>query len=103
MASNINTTIIDTTYPIAGQDNDSQGFRDNFFNTNQNFIEAKSEIEALQNEEIIQLPAPAVATGAVGDLAGKISYDATYMYLCTADYTDGLSNIWIRTALDLTW
>jgi hypothetical protein len=48
MASNINITNIDTTYPIAGQDNDSQGFRDNFTNINTNFTEAKSEIEALQ-------------------------------------------------------
>ena len=30
MASNIDNTSIDATYPIAGQDNDSQGFRDNF-------------------------------------------------------------------------
>ena len=32
MASNINPNNVDTTYPIAGQDNDSQGFRDNFTN-----------------------------------------------------------------------
>jgi len=30
MASSIVTTGIDATYPVAGQDNDSQGFRDNF-------------------------------------------------------------------------
>ena len=32
MASLINPTNIDVTYPIAGQDNDTQGFRDNFNN-----------------------------------------------------------------------
>ena len=32
MASSINPNNIDTTYPVAGQDNDSQGFRDNFTN-----------------------------------------------------------------------
>lgn len=99
MASNINTTNIDTAFPVAGQDNDSQGFRDNFFNVNENFVEAKAEIEALQNEELIALPAPSSANGAPGDLAGKVSYDATYMYLCTADYTTGVSPIWIRSAL----
>lgn len=52
MPSNINTTLIDTTYPVAGQDNNSQGFRDNFSNTNSNFIEAKSEIEDMQNKGI---------------------------------------------------
>jgi hypothetical protein len=30
MASNINPYNIDGTYPVAGQDNSSQGFRDNF-------------------------------------------------------------------------
>ena len=30
MASNINTNTIDENYPVAGIDNDSQGFRDNF-------------------------------------------------------------------------
>ena len=30
MTSSINPNNIDGTYPIAGQDNDSQGFRDNF-------------------------------------------------------------------------
>ncbi len=103
MASNINTSIIDTTFPIAGQDNDSQGFRDNFTNTNQNFIAAKTEIEALQNEEIIQFPAPPVNTGNPTDTKGKISYDAAYMYLCIDDYTTGVPVIWIRTPLDAAW
>ena len=30
MASNINDTGVNSNYPVAGQDNDSQGFRDNF-------------------------------------------------------------------------
>ena len=30
MASNINETGVNKDYPVAGQDNDSQGFRDNF-------------------------------------------------------------------------
>ena len=38
MASNINTTSIDADYPIAGQDNNSQGFRDNFGTIKNNFI-----------------------------------------------------------------
>ena len=48
MASNIDNTSIDATYPIAGQDNDSQGFRNNFSTIKNNFTAAKSEIEALQ-------------------------------------------------------
>tara|TARA_B110000977_G_C11052343_1_gene482793 strand:+ start:1307 stop:1915 length:609 start_codon:yes stop_codon:yes gene_type:complete len=49
MASNINTTNIDAAYPVAGQDNDSQGFRDNFSTIKSNFVASKTEIEAIQS------------------------------------------------------
>lgn len=42
------TSLINTAYPIAGQDNDSQGFRDNFTNISNLFVEASSEIGDLQ-------------------------------------------------------
>ena len=48
MASNINDTGVNKDYPVAGQDNDSQGFRDNFSVIKDNFVAAKSEIETLQ-------------------------------------------------------
>jgi hypothetical protein len=54
MASNINPTSIDGTYPIAGQDNDSQGFRDNFTNTRTNFDYAKTEISDLQSKVVLK-------------------------------------------------
>ena len=54
MASNINPTNIDTTYPVAGQDNDSQGFRDNFTNIKNNFAEAEREIDDLQANVILK-------------------------------------------------
>lgn len=49
MASSIIATTIDETFPVAGIDNDSQGFRDNFTIIKDNFTYAKSEIEALQD------------------------------------------------------
>lgn len=48
MASNINDTAVNSDYPIAGVDNDSQGFRDNFSTIKANFVAAKAEIETLQ-------------------------------------------------------
>ena len=54
MASSINANNIDGTYPIAGQDNDSQGFRDNFTNIKTNFTNAKSEIEDLQSKVVLK-------------------------------------------------
>ena len=51
MASNIVPGNIDATYPKAGQDNSSQGFRDNFTETKNNFTNAKTEIEDLQTNK----------------------------------------------------
>lgn len=48
-SSSINTTDIDEQYPVAGVDNDSQGFRDNFDTIKSNFVDAKSEIEDLMD------------------------------------------------------
>ena len=51
MASNIVPGNVDGTFPKAGQDNSSQGFRDNFSSTKNNFTEAVTEIEALQTNK----------------------------------------------------
>ena len=51
MASKIVPANIDGTYPKAGQDNSSQGFRDNFSSIKNNFTEAKTEIEDLQTNK----------------------------------------------------
>ena len=51
MASNIVPGNIDGSFPIAGQDNSSQGFRDNFTATYNNFAVAQSEITDLQNNK----------------------------------------------------
>jgi len=47
--SDIDSTSIDATYPVAGQDNNSQGFRDNFNIIKNNFATAKSEITTLES------------------------------------------------------
>ena len=62
MASKIVPGNVDGTFPTAGQDNSSQGFRDNFTATKNNFTEAKSEIEALQTNKA-SLNASSVISG----------------------------------------
>ena len=54
MTSQVNPNNIDGTYPIAGQDNDSQGFRDNFTNIRNNLTYVKAEIEDLQNKAVFK-------------------------------------------------
>jgi len=74
MSSNINPNNIDGTYPVAGQDNNSQGFRDNFTNTKTNFQYAADEINDLQSKVVLK----AALTGTVLDnnMNGSILSDA---------------------------
>lgn len=60
MASNINANNIDGTYPVAGVDNDSQGFRTNFTNIKNNFTNAKTELEDLQSKVLLKSALTAV-------------------------------------------
>jgi hypothetical protein len=70
MTSQINPNNIDTAYPVAGQDNNTQGFRDNFTFIKNNFSAAASEITALQNTGVVK------GSAAVNDFAGGLIYDA---------------------------
>ena len=53
MPSNINPYSIDGTFPIANQDNSSQGFRDNFTNIRNNLLFAENEISDLQSKALV--------------------------------------------------
>jgi len=53
MTSLINPNNINGAYPVAGQDNNSEGFRINFTNTSTNFAYAAQEITDLQNKVIV--------------------------------------------------
>jgi hypothetical protein len=54
MTSAINPNNINGAYPVAGQDNNSQGFRDNFTNTSTNFQYAADEISDLQAKAVLK-------------------------------------------------
>ena len=68
MASNINPYNIDGTFPIANQDNPSQGFRDNFTNIKNNFIFDENEITDLQTKAIVSQPLAGQTL--INDMAG---------------------------------
>jgi len=74
MASSINPNDIDGSYPVAGQDNNSQGFRDNFTNIKTNFTSASNEITDLQNKVVLK----SALTGTTLDnnMSGALIYDA---------------------------
>ena len=54
MTSQINPNNVDGTYPVAGQPNNTQGFRDNFTNIKTNFQTAATEITDLENKGIFK-------------------------------------------------
>ena len=54
--STINTNGIDGNYPTPGQNNNSQGFRDNFTNIKNNLNTAGVEITELQDKAVVKAP-----------------------------------------------
>lgn len=52
--STINTSSIDVNYPIPGQNNSTQGFRDNFATIKNNLNIAATEITDLQNKAVLK-------------------------------------------------
>ena len=98
MSSQIDPTTIDTTYPIAGQDNDTRGFHDNYRAIQNGLLFAKAEIEELQaNVSTIQsvtlsnVAYPTTASSA--GISGQVAYDATHIYVCVS------TNTWVRANL----
>ena len=81
MASNIVPGNIDATYPKAGEDNSSQGFRDNFNSTKNNFTEAKTEIEDLQSNK--------ASTNADSNFSDYIISKATFKDTAETVYPQG--------------
>jgi hypothetical protein len=85
MTSAINPNDIDGAYPVAGQDNDSQGFRDNFTNTKTNFQYAADEITDLQNNVVLK----AALTG--GNLDNNLNGQPLYNF--EASQVSGMLNL----------
>jgi hypothetical protein len=103
MASTINPNNIDILYPIAGQDNDTQGFRDNFRNIRNNLARAATEITDLQddisnapvikyNNGNISIPSSPTAPGTLGEIA----FDQNHLYVCFSNGTGLVPDRWAR-------
>jgi|APSaa5957512493_1039668.scaffolds.fasta_scaffold25786_2 hypothetical protein len=90
MSSSIDPTNIDVAYPIAGQDNDSQGFRDNFFNTKSNFTFSKAEIENLQDNVVLK-SALTGSTPVNNDMSGETIKSATMLDVRETKVTNATS------------
>ena len=81
--SNLNYGAIDETYPVAGQDNNSQGFRGNF-------AAIKTSLE-LAESAVTTLETNSAKLNVANDFLGNAINNATYNKFYGATYT--LSNI----------
>lgn len=72
MTSQINYSNIDASYPVAGQDNDTQGFRDNFSAIKTALQYANSEITDLQSNSAV--------LNAANNFGGNQIYNAELLY-----------------------
>jgi hypothetical protein len=101
--SNINPQNIDGTYPIAGQDNNSQGFRDNFTNTINNFTFAAAELTDLQQNALLKAP-----LGSVGQ-TGTPTNDMNYAFLThaqlkgTVETKNDIGSISLSNNFEVDW
>jgi hypothetical protein len=71
VTSNINFAAINENFPVAGQDNDTQVFRDNFDTIKTNFSAAKTEIDDLQSN--------AARTDVDNDFNGNLIHNALFL------------------------
>lgn len=78
MTSAINPNNINTAYPVAGQDNNTKGFRDNFTNIKNNFVSAAAEISDLQNKVVV------TGSDAVNNFDGGLIFNAEIRDLSTS-------------------
>ena len=71
MTSQINFGTINTAYPVAGVDNNSQGFRDNFTAISAGLATAKAELTALQDTAVLKATLTTPGTVVNNDLNGS--------------------------------
>lgn len=91
MTSFIDVEGLDPSFPIAGQNNDSQGFRDNFYNIKSNLNKASEEITELQNTVIVKQDSNGDATE--NDLNGTILKNAVLKSAAESYYEIGPSDL----------
>jgi hypothetical protein len=94
MTSQINPNNVDGTFPVAGQPNNTQGFRDNFTNIKTNFSYAGTEITDLQNNGIFK--AALAGTTLNNNMADNLIYavklqDVSYTFLQNAATSGSIS------------
>jgi hypothetical protein len=91
MTSQINYSAVIETYPVAGQDNDSQGFRDNFTSIKTGLEVAANEITNLENSSVLtSVLGSSPPRPVVNDLIGSTIQNGLYSQFNGVFYNAGV-------------
>jgi len=89
--SNINTSAINVAFPVAGQDNDTQGFRDNFNNIVGALSTAKSEIGLLQTNSVLTASLDGLNSTVTNNLGQSTLYNGILQQMYATTYSNQVS------------
>jgi hypothetical protein len=91
-------TVIINTYDYGAETPEVKGFSFTPFGSGQMFFpDGTLQNTAWAGGQVKIFP-PGTSKGSEGDKERDIAFDSNYFYYCTADYTDGIENIWKRVA-----
>lgn len=99
MTSQINPGTINVNYPVPGVNNSTQGFRDNFAATKNNFSNAAAEISDLQSKVVVK--SALTGTAINNDMANTLISNALVQGFRSTTYNLG-SNLTGAVSVDLT-
>jgi len=102
MTSQINYGAINTTYPVAGQDNNSQGFRDNFTAISTGLGVAKTEITALQANSVLKADLATGTQPVQNNMLGSTIYNVLYSQFYGVYFDGSLLGVSANANIDLT-
>ena len=97
-ARRLMTYLGQTRSAIVQQVGDETAKEDGYLMFNRSTVKPVVSQSGAFKEVVVKQSVPASSVGASGDTSGLISWDANYIYICTAVH-DGSTNIWKRVAL----
>jgi hypothetical protein len=103
MTSQINYGVINTSFPVPGADNDSQGFRDNFSGISAALQVAKTELTELQTNAIISADLATGSLSVQNNLKGSALYNGVYYQMYgLAPATRNINSSGVATEINIS-
>jgi hypothetical protein len=96
--SDIVTNTIDIHYPVAGVDNDSKGFRDNYARIQTALAQAKTELERFETHSVLKTPLSGTGT-ASNDLSEGTLFNGKYNKFYGTAYTGNITDTAVNISL----